>query len=227
MICLPIECKQLLARIRLRAGAVFPDSKVQLGGMGAVVHLIQDELSKELIFGFWQAVILIVVLLAFIFRSPRWAVVACLPNLVAPISLLGYLALTHTPIKPGVAIIFSIALGLAFNNTVYVLNRMRALMRRKGRLPVTRTFYLEGNPCLVSTLIVMIGFSVFLFSYFKLNQTFGACMLVSITAGLIGDLVFLPALLKMYPRLLESKDSARELVFADPEPRPISKISYQ
>lgn len=195
--------QQLLARIEGRASAVFPYAKVQLGGMGAVVHLIQDELSKELIFGFWQALVLIVILLAFIFRSVRWAIVACLPNLMAPIALLGYLALTHTPIKPGVAIIFSIALGLAFNNTVYVLNRMRALMRQGGRLPVMRTFHLEGNPCLVSTLIVMVGFSVFLFSYFKLNQTFGACMLVSITAGLIGDLVFLPSLLKMFPRLLE------------------------
>ncbi len=53
--------------------------------------------------------------------------------------LLRYLALTETPIKPGVAIIFSIALGLAFTNTIYALNRLRELRKKNGLLPVTRT----------------------------------------------------------------------------------------
>ena len=121
---------------------------------------------------------------------------------LSPLIIFAVLALS--PLS-GLAIIFSIALGLAFNNTVYVLNRLRALTPKTGGLPVTKTFYLEGNPCLVSTLIVMVGFSVFLFSYFQLNQTFGACMLVSISAGLVGDLVFLPALLKACPWLLAEK----------------------
>jgi hypothetical protein len=49
------------------------------------------------------------------------------------------------------------------------------------------------------------GFSVFLFSYFELNRTFGACMLVSILAGLLGDLVFLPAVLRAAPWLLAER----------------------
>jgi predicted RND superfamily exporter protein len=199
--------QSLVDHLRERTHVEFPESRTQIGGLGATVHLIHYELSKDLIFGFWQAMFIIVILLAVIFRSLRWALVACIPNLVPPIALLGYLALTQTPIKPGVAIIFSIALGLAFNNTVYLMNRMRSLMRKGQALPVTKTFYLEGNPCLVSTLIVMVGFSVFMFSYFSLNQTFGACMVVSIFAGIIGDLVLLPALLKMYPFLLGGNTS--------------------
>jgi hypothetical protein len=85
---------------------------------------------------------------------------------------------------------------------------------------------LEGNPCLVATLVVMMGFSVFLFSYFDLNRTFGACMLVSILGGLLGDLIFLPALLKTAPWLLDSNyvstpDAETTTVFAletDAEP---------
>jgi predicted RND superfamily exporter protein len=170
--------------------------------MGAIVHIINDELSVELIFGFWQALLVIVILLAFIFRSLRWAIIACIPNLAPPIALLGYLSLTHTPIKPGTAIIFSIALGLAFNNTVYLLNRLTALKNSVHLFPVRKTFYLEGNPCLVSTLIMLVGFSVFLFSYFSINQTFGACMMVSIIGGIIGDLFFLPAFIFLWPESL-------------------------
>jgi len=207
------QVEALVKKLRSRVQKQFPDSLVQIGGMGAVVHTIHNEISKDLIFGFWQALILILGLLTLIFRSLRWALVAALPNLIPPIVLLGFLALTHTPIKPGVAIIFSIALGLAFTNTVYAMNRLRSLRRPGGRLPIAKTFHLEGNPCLVATLVVMMGFSVFMFSYFDLNRTFGACMLVSIVAGLIGDLVFLPALLKTAPWLLDDKGSKK-----DPEP---------
>jgi predicted RND superfamily exporter protein len=196
------EVQILLEHIKSLAQQSFANDKIELGGMGAIVHIINDELSVELIFGFWQALLVIVILLAFIFRSLRWAIIACIPNLAPPIALLGYLSLTHTPIKPGTAIIFSIALGLAFNNTVYLLNRLTALKNSVHLFPVRKTFYLEGNPCLVSTLIMLVGFSVFLFSYFSINQTFGACMMVSIIGGIIGDLFFLPAFLFLWPESL-------------------------
>src|ERR1700733_7778956 len=98
-------------------------------------------------------------------------------------------------------------------------------MKPGRRLPVAKTFHLEGNPCLVATLVVMMGFSVFLFSYFELNRTFGACMLVSIVAGILGDLVFLPALLKSAPWLLQ-----KTAVVASPDnvfPFPISIPAQQ
>lgn len=198
------QVQVLLSQLQNRVQKEFADSEVQIGGMGAIVHTIHDEISHELIFGFWQALLLIVALLAIVFRSLRWAAVAAIPNLAPPVILLGYLALTHTAIKPGVAIIFSIALGLAFTNTVYALNRLRELREPGRNLPVRKTFHLESNPCLVSTLVVMMGFSVFLFSYFELNRTFGACMLVSILAGILGDLIFLPALLQAAPWLLQN-----------------------
>ena len=198
------ESEKLLGQIRNMTQQAFPEGQVELGGMGAIVHLINNELSHELIFGFWHALAIILVLLAIFWRSPRWALVSIIPNLVPPVCLLAYMAIMKIPIKPSVAIIFSIALGLAFSNTVYLLNRMRTLMKPGStRLPVTRAFYLEGNPCLVATLIVMVGFSVFMFSYFSLNVTFGVCMLISILGGLAGDLALLPAMLKWAPWLLE------------------------
>ncbi len=199
------QAQQNLEEINRLTAQEFPDAKLQVGGMGAVIHLIHHQISTDLIFGFWQALIAILILLALVFRSIRWSLVAAFPNLLPPILLLGFLAITHTPIKPSVAIIFSIALGLAFNNTVYVLNRLRSLRSEAHPLPVSKTFYLEGNPCLVSTMVVMMGFSVFLFSYFSLNRIFGACMIVAILAGLIGDLVFLPAMLRLFPWLLLGK----------------------
>ncbi len=197
--------KALVQKLKRQVQNYFPHDRVGTGGTGATVHVIQDYISSELIGGFWQALLIIAITLVIIFRSIRTMLIAMLPNLMPPIFLLGYLSLTHTPIKPGVAVIFSIALGLAFNNTVYLLNRLRAFKESKGIVrssQVTQAFCLESKPCLISTAIFLIGFSVFLFSYFSLNRTFGLCMIVSLTGGAIGDLIFLPAVLACRKKII-------------------------
>ena len=192
----------------------FPDSKVSAGGMATTVHRLNDGLSRALLMGFWEALGMITVLLAFVFRSVRWTLMAALPNLVPAAVLVGILAWTKTPIKPGVALVFSIALGIAFNNTVYLLQRLRSLMKESGRGPdveIERCLRLEGNPCFVASLCLLMGFATFLLSDFQINQTFGIYMLISLFFGLVGDLVFLPALIKWCPWILVSTaNSSRE-----------------
>jgi len=185
----------------------FPTINVKVGGMASYAHDINQEVSKELVFGFWQSLIAIGLFLVLMFRSFRWAFIACIPNLIPPALLMGALALTNVPLKPGVALIFSIALGFAFNNTVYLLARLRSLMKdqKNSFLPIKRALLMEANPCFFESLVMLIGFSIFIFSDFSMNQTFGAFMMISILAGFLGDLFFLPALLKFFPRLLLGK----------------------
>ncbi|WP_415061620.1 efflux RND transporter permease subunit, partial [Bdellovibrio sp.] len=96
----------LVAQVKQMAEQSFPEIKVEVTGMGSTIHHLNNELSHELIFGFWQSMAAICLVLVFVFRSLRWALVACIPNLVPPAALLGFLALSETPIKPSIAIIF-------------------------------------------------------------------------------------------------------------------------
>lgn len=198
------QLHELVEKLKYEAQMIFPDFKIGATGMGSTIHPLNNQLSKELIFGFWQSMLVIFLILIVVFRSVRWSVVACIPNLVPPAALLGFLAISQTPIKPSIAIIFSIALGLAFNNTVYFLERLKSLQRNSAlnRLDVEKTLWLEGNPCLISSMTLLAGFSVFLVSHFAMNRTFGFYMILSMVAGLIGDLVLLPTLLKSCPWLL-------------------------
>lgn len=198
------ELQALLGQIETTAQEFFPQNEIRLGGMGATIHELNNSLSRELIFGFWHAMGVIGLLLVVVFRSLRWALVACLPNLVPPAALLGFLALTDTPIKPSVAIIFSIALGMAFNNTIYFLGRLRFLQKKSANmsLDVRKTLWLEGNPCLMASITLIAGFSVFMISYFAMNRIFGFYMLLSMLAALVGDLILLPSLIKSCPWLL-------------------------
>ncbi|MEK7356010.1 MAG: outer membrane lipoprotein-sorting protein, partial [Bdellovibrionota bacterium] len=180
----------------------FPGSEVLESGLAVQSHEINREVAKELVYGFWHSLVIIGVVLAFIFRSVRWAIIACIPNLVPPAILLGTLAMFRTPVKPGIALILSIALGLAFNNTVYLLSRLRRMSGEFGTIKraLARTLLEEGHPCLSESLVMFAGFIIFLSSDFKMNQTFGGYMVLSIVAGALADLIFLPALLKLFPK---------------------------
>lgn len=192
------DLHQLRQKIRKSSTQFFPRAQYKEAGLLVHSHGIQTEISKELVYGFWQSLLAISVMLLILFRSWRWTLLAVLPNLVPPAVLIGAMSLMQTQIKPGLAIIFSIALGLAFNNTVYILMRLRRLQRqlKMTRLPMRRTFLTEGGACLSESIIMAIGFSVFCFSSFPLLQVFGLYMLLSVVAGAWGDLVFLPGLIR-------------------------------
>jgi predicted RND superfamily exporter protein/outer membrane lipoprotein-sorting protein len=206
------EMESLVSAYVQKAQKEFPEWKVSAAGMATTVHKLNNELCYELIYGFWQALALIAVLLAFVFRSARWALVSIVPNLLPAVILMGALSFGDTAIKPGIALIFSIALGISFDNTIYLLGRLRLLRERStlSRIDVTKAWYQEGNLCLFSSLALSAGFLVFTASYFSLNQQFGFYMLVSIAGGLIGDLILLPALLEAFPRLVQSPVNQKE-----------------
>lgn len=183
----------------------FPELTFNEGGMANYAHAINQEVAKALIFDFWQPLLLIGIFLIFMFRSFKWALLSCLPNFVPPAVLIAALAITQVPVKPGIALIFSIALGFAFNNTLYLLTRLRTLSKNQDDSPLEHALLMEANPCLFESLIMFVGFSIFLNSEFNMNQTFGGFMLISIMAGFIADLVFLPAFLKIFPQIYQQK----------------------
>lgn len=199
------EIHKTVAAIEARAQQIFKNATISSGGMSTTIYHLNEQLARSLVEGFWHALGAIFVLLLFVFRSFRWTLVAALPNLIPAAVLIGILAVTKTPLKPGVALVFSIALGFAFDNTIYLLQRLKAIMKEKPNSTakeIEQTLRLEGNPCLVSTMCLLSGFAVFMMSEFEINRNFGGYMLIALLAGLVGDLVFMPALIRWFPGLL-------------------------
>lgn len=199
------ELDAVILAVNTYANDLFPNLDVSVVGPAVSVHQINRSISWQLIRGFFEALLLIFLLLAIVFRSLSWALLSVVPNLVPPAFLIGAMALSQTPIKPGIAIIFAISLGIAFDNTVYILSRLKKEMKAGADLSretILRITQEESKACALSSLCLLTGFSVFVFSYFSVNILFGVFMMVSILAGLIGDLVLLPALLTTVPGLL-------------------------
>lgn len=220
------------SRVRSILNKYLPNAALTETGLAVNSHTINKEVAHELLFGFWQSVLAIGLLLFFIFRSWRFAIIACIPNLMAPVMLMGVMAIAQTPIKPAVALIFSVAIGLAFNNTVYLLSRFRRIQKTaaNNRDALKEALLVEGNPCMAESLLTFGGFLIFISSDFSLNQTFGAYMVISIFAGFLGDLAFMPAMIQLFPNLLPKPEGAKQQISKAEDvalPTPAYDVSYE
>lgn len=198
------ELSQVKEVIKQNMNKAFPEISFKYGGMASYAHAINQEVARALILDFWHPLLLIALFLIPVFRSLKWALISCLPNFIPPMALITALVVTEQPIKPSIALIFSIAMGFAFNNTLYLLTRLKKLEKSNESDSLEKAILMEANPCFLESLIMFCGFSIFLFSDFNMNQKFGGFMLISIAAGFAADLMFLPALLKLCPAIYKS-----------------------
>lgn len=199
------QMEKIVRDIREDVEKAFPQQKVLLGGLATYAHSLSRYLSESLMVGFWWALLAICVVLCFVFRSVTWMLVATVPNFLPAIGLLGVLGLSQLPVKPAIATIFSIALGIAFDNTVYILSRLKSYKSSVGQKLVKKAIKEEWISCFISSLSLFCGFAIFLMSYFSINRYFGLFLLFSILVGLVGDLLFLPAVLASLPENIRKR----------------------
>lgn len=119
------------------------------------------------------------------------------PNLIPLVFTLGFMGLFGIHLRTATVIIFSISLGIAVDDTIHYISRFREEFSRTGDpiLSVYATLRSAGRAVLLTTLIMIFGFSVFLVSNFKASRDFGLLAGVTLTSCLLGTLVFLPVFL--------------------------------
>jgi len=100
-------------------------------------------------------------------------------------------------LKLSTAIIFTISFGIAVDDTIHFMNRLRWEQQRGLSLPlaIKRTFLSTGQAIVITTLVLSGGFLLLTISDFL--GTFYIGLLVSLTLifAVLADLLLLPVLL--------------------------------
>jgi multidrug efflux pump subunit AcrB len=91
----------------------------------------------------------------------------------------------------------SVAMGVAVDDTIHFLTWFRGgvLQGKTRREAIMLAYDRCAGAMTQTTLIGGLGLSVFAFSTFTPTQRFGVMMLTLLGAALVGDLIFLPAIL--------------------------------
>ena len=154
-------------------------------------------LVKNLTTSFFIAFIIIFLSIVFLFRSFRLSLLAILPNIIPLMiagGLMGYLGIK---LRPSTAMTFSIALGIAVDNTIHFLARFRQEYKLSGdyEKAVSETLVTTGKAIISTGVILSLGFFVLYFSEFVPNHEFGLLATIIIIAAVCGSLILLPVLI--------------------------------
>ncbi len=191
------ETSVFLHRVESQLLKHFPDLTVELTGNMVMYHVQDEYINEGMIQSFLLALTVIGISFIILFRSLKYGLVALVPSVV-PVLLTGaILAITGVPLNLGTMIVGAMTMGIAVDDAIHVVNRY--LFAKKLGLNTYDSIYRamsEAGRAVVFTSVVLVtGFSVMLFGSFIPYIYTGLFAATILGLALIGDLVFLPAIL--------------------------------
>lgn len=167
----------------------------RITGTGLLVDKNHTYLRESLFTGLGLAFLVVSLIMALLFRNVKMVFISLIPN-VFPLLVAGaIMGFSGISLKASTAIIFTIAFGIAVDDTIHFLSKFKLQLDKGSTIDTAiRTTFLEtGKALCLTTIILFIGFMTMISSTF--SATFYVGLLVSITlvTALIADLFLLPA----------------------------------
>jgi hypothetical protein len=168
-------------------------------------HLIDynnSYLVENMLLDIILSIFSVALLVGMLFYSWRIALLSLIPNVIPLIGLSAFMVIAGIDIKISTSIIFSIAFGIAVDDTIHFMGKLKLLQNRgySKNYAVKRTFISTGKAIVMTTLILCAGFVSLIFSSFM--GTFYVGMLVTITLiiALVGDLLLTSVLVLSFAK---------------------------
>ncbi len=196
------EHRRLLENIRSELADLGPGWRARLTGIVPLLVDMQERLLESQIRSFALAFLLIGPLIAVLLRSARYAALSLAPNLTPIVLSLGIMSLFDIALDPATVMIAGIALGIAVDDTIHLLESYLA-RRRAGTgvvEAIDESLQTVGRAMIRTSVITTAGFLVLCFSEFLPLLYFGLFTAIAMLAALVAALVVLPALVLLAGR---------------------------
>lgn len=204
------EVLELTNRVQSLVSSQFPGQfKVDVTGFMPViaksVETIVDSQFSGLIFCF--TVVLGIVMIAL--RSFRMGMISLFPNVFPLLALAGLLAYDSPAIDSDFIIIFTIAFGIAVDDTIHFLHRYDVELAICGSRSeaVERAYSYTGHAIVQTTVILGVGLSPLAMSNYLTIQMLGTYLVLTLVLAVLADLLLLPALVLLFGGKDEYKKS--------------------
>ena len=187
---------QIRDEISSEIDRIFPANNVIITGTTILNADLTDKIVYSLAWSIILALVAITAIMVFLFKDIRLIVIALAPNLIPLLIVGGLMGYLNLDIKPSTAVIFTIALGIAVDDSIHYLARFRVEHLRSGAfLPSLATTTIRtGRAIIITSLILVAGFGTLITSAFTSTTLMGALVCITIIAALFADLFLLPAL---------------------------------
>ncbi len=186
--------------LRAQLSELFPPAQgytTVLAGDAYVASVSLDSFIRDLFASLLMASVIIFVMMTLVFRSLKLGLISVVPNLTPLIATFGYMGWAGITLNTTTIIIFAISLGLAVDDTIHFLARFKEELDRQPTThdALMHTFYGAGRAILLTSVLLLTGLLVLLWSDFKPSVYFARLTAITIGGALLGDLLLLPPLL--------------------------------
>jgi predicted RND superfamily exporter protein len=142
-------------------------------------------------------VVLVLVLMLVMWRSVSLALVSMVPNLAPVVLIFALMAVFGIWLDMATAMVASVAVGIALDDTIHVLHGYQA-HRRAGcstTWAIARVLRQRGRAVIATTLVLVAQFMLLAASGFQPTSIFGWLTAFGLLVALVFDLLVLPAIL--------------------------------
>ena len=169
---------------------------IQLTGAAVMLDKNNEYIVANTLQGLLLSILIVGLIIALIHKSWKMALIAIIPNLLPIIFIGGLMGLLGIELKSSTSIIFTIAFGIATDDTVHFLGRLKLeLLKGKSLLyALKRTYLSTGKAVVVTSLILAAGFMTLMTSGFESTFLFGLLVSITILIAVLTDLLLFPLL---------------------------------
>jgi uncharacterized protein len=182
--------------------------RVHVTGMLVLYNNVLQSLFDSQIKTIWTVFITIFVMFTILFRNPFTAAVAFLPNVTITIVVLGIMGWLGIPLDIMTITIAAICTGSADDNTIHYVHRFREELKKHGGdywKAVHASHETIGRAMYYTSITIMLGFSLLMFSNFVPTIYFGLLVAFAMLLALLANLVLLPLLLVLFKPMGKAK----------------------
>lgn len=192
-----LEMRQELASIRsyLENNVAEYDSTIT----GTMVLKTQQDIYvvEGMAKSFFIALAVITIFFIALFKSLKYGLLSIIPSVLPIMLAASFAGLLGIDLDLSAVIVFAMTLGIAVDDSIHVMSRY-LLAKRSGastQASIQRAMNESGRAVVFSTLVLVSGFSVLCFASITTVLYVGLFSAVIMSLALIGDLIFLPAIL--------------------------------
>lgn len=212
-----VRMEQLTQEVKTILREIFPDQDYDVRVTGTSIIFLKG--NKYLVASLVQSVILAFIIIAFImgmlFTSFKMILVSLIPNTIPLILTCGLMGHFGVPLKPSTILVYSIAFGIAVDDTLHFLTKFRheLKLRNASVAEVLSISVRELSASMIYTSVVLFfGFIIFAFSNFQGTVALGILTSTTLLVAMFSNLLVLPSLILSFERDLNPKVELEEAV---------------
>jgi predicted RND superfamily exporter protein len=176
-----------------------PDVEIELTGGGVMFTRIFQNVILTMARSYAFALAIVTPLMVLLIGNTRRGLVAMIPNLIPVYLVIAFMGYNDIPLDMTTLLIGGVVIGLAVDDTIHFMHKFNRYFEETGdpRQAVHQTLVTTGSALLFTSLVLGLGFSVFIAAYMVNIAWFGVLMSLAVVVAFLADITLAPALMML------------------------------